>query len=135
MPDRQHLAVTPVKWRPPREVMLSFGVSFMADPPVAETVGRTVLAEENGFSHAWLWDSHVLWQEVYPIFTLMAAGTKDIHIGTCVTNPVTRDPPGTAAAMAPPPELPGGRSALGSGPRPPATRAPAPRPPTLPPPD
>src|SRR5258708_8311582 len=116
MPDRQHLAVTPVKWRPPREVMLSFGVSFMADPPVAETVGRTVLAEENGFSHAWLWDSHVLWQEVYPIFTLMAAGTKDIHIGTCVTNPVTRDPTVTAAAMATLNQISGGRMGMGVGP-------------------
>ena len=60
--------------------MLSFGVTFMADPPVSEIVGRTVLAEENGFSHAWLWDSHVLWQEVYPVFTLMAAATqRDPH--------------------------------------------------------
>ena len=60
--------------------MLSFGVTFMADPPVSEIVGRTVLAEENGFSHVWMWDSHVLWQEVYPIFTLMAAGTsRDPH--------------------------------------------------------
>ena len=72
--------------------MLDFGVSFMADPPVSDIVGRTVLAEQNGFSHAWMWDSHVLWQEVYPIFTLMAAGTTTIHIGPCVTNPVTRDP-------------------------------------------
>ena len=53
--------------------MLNFGVTFMADPPVSEIVDRTVLAEQNGFSHAWLWDSHVLWQEVYPVFTLMAA--------------------------------------------------------------
>ena len=95
--------------------MLSFGVTFMADPPVSETVGRTVLAEENGFSHAWLWDSHVLWQEVYPIFTLMAAATKDIHLGTCVTNPVTRDPTVTAAAMATLNEISGGRMELGIG--------------------
>ena len=95
--------------------MLSFGVTFMADPPVSETVGRTVLAEENGFSHAWLWDSHVLWQEVYPIFTLMAAATKDIHLGTCVTNPVTRDPTVTAAAMATLNEISSGRMEMGIG--------------------
>src|SRR5260370_27242391 len=95
--------------------MLSFGVTFMADPAVSETVGRTVLAEQNGFSHAWLWDSHVLWQEAYPIFTLMAAGTKDIHLGTCVTNPVTRDPTATAAAMATPNEISGGRVEMGIG--------------------
>ena len=38
--------------------MLNFGVTFMADPPASEVVGRTVLAEQNGFSHVWLWDSH-----------------------------------------------------------------------------
>jgi probable F420-dependent oxidoreductase len=95
--------------------MLSFGVTFMPDPPVSEVVGRTVLAEENGFSHAWLWDSHVLWQEVYPIFTLMAAETTGIHIGPCVTNPVTRDPTVTAAAMATLNEISGGRMELGIG--------------------
>jgi probable F420-dependent oxidoreductase len=95
--------------------MLNFGVTFMTDPPVSETVGKTVLAEENGFSHAWLWDSHVLWQEVYPIFTLMAAGTSDIHIGTCVTNPVTRDPTVTASALATLNEISGGRMEMGIG--------------------
>ena len=95
--------------------MLSFGVSFMADPPVSEVVRRTVLAEQNEFSHAWLWDSHVLWQEVYPIFTLMAAGTDQIHIGPCVTNPVTRDPTVTAAAMATLNEISGGRMEMAIG--------------------
>src|SRR6266849_6377464 len=95
--------------------MFSFGVTFMADPPASEIVGRAVLAEENGFSHVWLWDSHVLWQEVYPIFTLMAAGTSDIHIGTCVTNPVTRDPTVTASALATLNEISGGRMEMGIG--------------------
>ena len=95
--------------------MLSFGVTFMADPPVSDIVDRTVLAEQNGFSNAWIWDSHVLWQEVYPIFTLMAAGTTDIHIGPCVTNPVTRDPTVTASAMATLNEISGGRMEMGIG--------------------
>jgi probable F420-dependent oxidoreductase len=95
--------------------MLSFGVTFMADPPVSEIVDRTVLAEQNGFSHAWIWDSHVLWQEVYPIFALMAAGTASIHIGPCVTNPVTRDPTVTASAMATLNEISGGRMEMGIG--------------------
>ena len=95
--------------------MLSFGVTFMADPPVSEVVDKTALAEDNGFSHAWLWDSHVLWQEVYPIFTLMAAETTGIHIGPCVTNPVTRDPTVTASAMATLNEISGGRMEVGIG--------------------
>jgi probable F420-dependent oxidoreductase len=95
--------------------MLSFGATFMTDPPVSETVGRTVLAEENGFSHAWMWDSHVLWQDVYPIFPLMAAETERIHLGTCVTNPVTRDLTVTASAMATLNEISGGRMEMGIG--------------------
>jgi probable F420-dependent oxidoreductase len=95
--------------------MLNFGVTFMTDPPASETVGRTVLAEENGFSHAWMWDSHVLWQDPYPIFALMAAGTERIHLGTCVTNPVTRDPTVTASAMATLNEISGGRMEMGIG--------------------
>jgi len=95
--------------------MLDFGVTFMTDPPVSETVGRTVLAEQNGFSHAWMWDSHVLWQDVYPIFALMAAATERIHLGTCVTNPVTRDPTVTASALATLNEISGGRMEMGIG--------------------
>jgi probable F420-dependent oxidoreductase len=96
-------------------MMLSFGVTFMADPPATEVVSRTVLAEQNGFSHVWLWDSHVLWQDPYPVFALMAAATRDIHIGTCVTNPVTRDPTVTASAMATLSEISGGRMEMGIG--------------------
>lgn len=95
--------------------MLSFGVTFMTDPPASETLARTVLAEQNGFSHAWMWDSHVLWQDPYPIFALMAAGTERIHLGTCVTNPVTRDPTVTASAMATLNEISGGRMEMGIG--------------------
>src|SRR5215470_14121698 len=95
--------------------MLSFGVTFMTDPPASETVARTVLAEQNGFSYAWMWDSHVLWQDVYPIFALMAAGTERIHLGTCVTNPITRDPTVTASAMATLNEISRGRMEMGIG--------------------
>jgi len=95
--------------------MLAFGVTFMADPPVSEVVARAQLAESNGFSHVWLWDSHVLWQEVYPIFTLIAAGTTTIRIGPCVTNPVSRDPTVTASAMATLNEISGGRMEMGIG--------------------
>ena len=75
----------------------------------------TKLAESQGFEYAWLFDSHVLWQEVYPIFTLMAANTKRIKIGPCVTNPGTRDPTVTASALATLQEISGGRMVMGIG--------------------
>ncbi len=95
--------------------MLTFGVTFMCDPPVSRIVEMTKLAEENGFDNAWLWDSHVLWQEVYPIFTLQAAATERIHLGPCVTNPATRDVTVTASAMATLQEISGGRMECGIG--------------------
>src|SRR5712692_8613272 len=94
---------------------LSFGVCFMADPPVSRVVEMTKLAERCGFDYAWVWDSHVLWQEVYPIFTLMAAATSSIKIGPCVTNPATRDPTVTASALATLNEISGGRMVMGIG--------------------
>lgn len=94
---------------------LSFGVCFMADPPASHVVDMTKLAEDNGFDYAWIWDSHVLWQEVYPIFTLMAVNTSRIRIGPCVTNPLTRDPTVTASAVATLNEISGGRMVLGMG--------------------
>src|SRR5262245_56087057 len=94
---------------------LSFGVCLSPDPPVSRTVALTRLAEANGFDYAWLWDSHVLWQEVYPIFTLMAVNTERIRIGPCVTNPATRHPTVTASAFATLNEISGGRMVMGIG--------------------
>jgi probable F420-dependent oxidoreductase len=95
--------------------MLRFGVCFMADPPVSRVVEMTKQAEDRGFDYAWIWDSHVLWQEVYPIFALMATATSRIKIGPCVTNPMTRDPTVTASALATLNEISGGRMVMGMG--------------------
>ena len=94
---------------------LSFGVTFAPDPPPARWVELAKLAEENGFEYVWLWDSHVLWQEVYPIFALIAANTERIKIGPCVTNPATRDPTVTASALATLNQISGGRVQIGIG--------------------
>ncbi|GAC1478271.1 MAG: TIGR03842 family LLM class F420-dependent oxidoreductase [Candidatus Dormibacteria bacterium] len=94
---------------------ISFGVCFAPDPPARRWVDLTTLAEANGFEYAWLFDSHVLWQEVYPVFTLMAAATRQIKIGPCVTNPGTRDPSVTASALATLNEISGGRMVMGIG--------------------
>jgi len=95
--------------------VLSFGVTFMADPPVSHVVEMTKLAEDQGFDYAWIWDSHVLWQEVYPIFALQAAATTTIRLGPCVTNPATRDITVTASALATLQEISNGRIDCGIG--------------------
>jgi probable F420-dependent oxidoreductase len=95
--------------------MLSFGVTFMLDPPASRVVGWAKLAEENGFDYVWAWDSHVLWEEVYPVFTLIAANTRRVRIGPCVTNPATRDVTVTASVLATLNEISGGRMVVGMG--------------------
>jgi probable F420-dependent oxidoreductase len=95
--------------------MLSFGVTFMLDPPPSRVVELAKLAEENGFDYVWAWDSHVLWQDVYPVFTLIAANTERVRIGPCVTNPATRDITVTASALATLNEISGGRMVMGIG--------------------
>jgi len=95
--------------------MLSFGVTFMLDPPASRVVKWAKLAEDNGFDYVWAWDSNVLWQEPYPVFSLIATGTERVKIGTCVTNPATRDITVTASALATLNEISGGRMVMGIG--------------------
>lgn len=94
---------------------LSFGISFAPDPPPSRWVDLARRAEDAGFDYVWMWDSHVLWQEVYPIFTLMAVNTRRVKMGPCVTNPATRDPTVTASVLATLDDLSGGRMVLGMG--------------------
>ncbi|HVL53302.1 MAG TPA: TIGR03842 family LLM class F420-dependent oxidoreductase, partial [Vitreimonas sp.] len=63
----------------------------------------------------WLFDSHVLWREPYVLLTLMARETERMRLGTCVTNPATREPSVTASALAVLNELSAGRMDLGIG--------------------
>ncbi|MGZ8604652.1 MAG: TIGR03842 family LLM class F420-dependent oxidoreductase [Actinomycetota bacterium] len=95
--------------------MLSFGVTFMLDPPVSRVVDWAKLAESNGFDYVWAWDSHVLWQDIYPVFTMIATNTERVRIGPCVTNPATRDVTVTASALATLNEISGGRMVMGIG--------------------
>jgi probable F420-dependent oxidoreductase len=95
--------------------MLTFGVTFMLDPPVSRSVGWSKLAEAHGFDYVWAWDSHVLWQEFYTTFALIAANTHRVRMGSCVTNPATRDVTVTASALATLQEISGGRMDMGIG--------------------
>ncbi|HEY7589544.1 MAG TPA: TIGR03842 family LLM class F420-dependent oxidoreductase, partial [Candidatus Limnocylindrales bacterium] len=63
----------------------------------------------------WLFDSHVLWRDPYPLLTLMAGATERMRLGTCVTNPGTREPTVTASVLATLDEISGGRMDLGIG--------------------
>src|SRR4029077_21091888 len=58
---------------------------------------------------------HVLFREPYVQLALMAQATTTLRLGTCVTNPATREPSVTASALAVLNEVSGGRMDLGIG--------------------
>jgi probable F420-dependent oxidoreductase len=57
----------------------------------------------------------VLWKDPYPLLTVMALNTREMRLGTCVTNPATREPSVTASVLATLNEISGGRMDLGIG--------------------
>ena len=94
---------------------MQFGFTLKPDHLVPATLELTRAAEAAGFEHGWLFDSHVLWREPYPLLTLMAEHSERLRLGTCVTNPGTREPTVTASALATLNEISGGRMDLGIG--------------------
>ena len=94
---------------------MQFGFTLKPEHDLERTVALTRQAEDAGFDYGWLFDSHVLWREPYVLLTLMAQATERLRLGTCVTNPATREPSVTASALAVLDELCGGRMDLGIG--------------------
>ena len=94
---------------------MDFGFTLKPDHSVDRSIALTRQAEAAGFTYGWLFDSHVAFREAYPLLTLMAANTRTMRLGTCVTNPVTREPSVTASAIATLDEISGGRMDLGIG--------------------
>src|SRR5881628_1637925 len=94
---------------------MEFGFTLKPDHSLARIASLTRLAESAGFSYGWLFDSHVLWKEPYVLLALMAQNSERMRLGTCVTNPGTREPSVTASLLASLDELSGGRMDLGIG--------------------
>jgi len=94
---------------------MQFGITIKPDMTVERIVALTRQAEAAGFQYGWIFDSHVLWLEPYPMLTLMAANTKHMRLGTCVTNPATRDITVTSSLFATLNLISGGRMQLGIG--------------------
>lgn len=94
---------------------MDFGLTLQTDPPARRVVDLTQRAEALGFTHAWAYDSHILWQEPYVIFAQMLAATEKIKVGPFVTNAVTRDPDVTASLFATLNDCFGNRTVCGIG--------------------
>ncbi|MEU4163289.1 TIGR03842 family LLM class F420-dependent oxidoreductase [Actinoplanes sp. NPDC026670] len=94
---------------------MDIGVVLQNDPPALEIVEWAKKAEAAGFSHFWTFDSHVLWQEPFVVYSAILAATERIIVGPMVTNPGTRDWTVTASTFATLNEMYGNRTVCGIG--------------------
>lgn len=69
---------------------MRFGICFKGSLSPRRTVGLCREAERAGFSHAWFYDSHILWRDPYPAMAAGLARTERLRFGPCVTNPDVR---------------------------------------------
>ena len=70
---------------------MEFGVVLQPDPPVQGVIELAQRAEANGFTHVWVFDSPVLWQEPFVVLSRILAETERVVVGPMVTNPGSRD--------------------------------------------
>ena len=94
---------------------MEFGLVLQADPPVRRVVELARLAEASGFTHVWVYDSPVLWQEPFVVLARILAETKRITVGPMVTNPGTRDWSVLASTFATLNDMYGPRTICGMG--------------------
>src|SRR5215475_12285283 len=94
---------------------MDVGVVLQTNPPAARVVELARQAELHGFSHVWTFDSHILWQEPYVIYSQILAETRQVTVGPMVTNPATRDWTVTASTFATLNEMYGNRTICGIG--------------------
>ena len=94
---------------------MDFGVVFQCDPPASTVVDLAGKAEVAGFDYVWTFDSHLLWQEPFVIYSQILATTERVIVGPMVTNPGTRDWTVIASQFATLNEMFGNRTICGIG--------------------
>ena len=94
---------------------MDFGVVLQTNPPAWRTVQLAELAEAHGFDYVWTFDSHLLWQEPYVLYSQILSRTNRLMVGPMVTNPATRDWTVTASLFATLNEMFGNRTICGIG--------------------
>ncbi|MFE7170508.1 TIGR03842 family LLM class F420-dependent oxidoreductase [Streptomyces sp. NPDC057616] len=94
---------------------MDFGLVLQTDPPASRVVSLMKRAERNGFTHGWTFDSAVLWQEPFVIYSQILANTQRLTVGPMVTNPGTRTWEVTASTFATLNDMFGNRTVCGIG--------------------
>ncbi len=95
--------------------MMDFGIVLQTDPPASAVVDTMRAAEDLGFRYGWTFDSHVLWQEPFVIYSQILAATSSMTVGPMVTNPATRDWSVIASLFATLNDMYGNRTVCGIG--------------------
>lgn len=91
---------------------MDFGIVLA---PSATAWRDAEIAEANGFTHAWFYDSQLLYGDVYACMALVGAHTRTLKLGTLVAVPSNRIAPVTATAVASINAIAPGRVILGIG--------------------
>ena len=94
---------------------MDIGIVLQTTPPASQVIDLAVQADAQGFSHVWTFDSHILWEEPFVIYSQILAKTRNVIVGPMVTNPATRDWTVTASLFATLNEMYGNRTACGIG--------------------
>ncbi|MEV5594630.1 TIGR03842 family LLM class F420-dependent oxidoreductase [Streptomyces sp. NPDC052496] len=94
---------------------MDFGVVLQTDPPASDVVTTMRRAERQGFRYGWTFDSSVLWQEPFVIYSRVLEHTERLIVGPMVTNPSTRTPEVTASTFATLNDMYGNRTVCGIG--------------------
>ncbi len=94
---------------------MDFGLVLQTDPPASKVISLMQRAERNGFTYGWTFDSAVLWQEPFVIYSQILSSTSKLTVGPMVTNPGTRTWEVTASTFATLNDMFGNRTVCGIG--------------------
>ncbi|MFZ9986515.1 MAG: TIGR03842 family LLM class F420-dependent oxidoreductase [Candidatus Nanopelagicales bacterium] len=94
---------------------MDIGVVLQCTPPASRVIDLARRAETLGFDYVWTFDSHILWEEPYVIYSKILDETRKVIVGPMVTNPATRDITVTASVFATLNEMYGDRTVIGIG--------------------
>ncbi len=94
---------------------MNFGVVLQTDPPARRVIDLAKLSESLGFEYVWTFDSPVLWQEPFVIYSGVLAETSSVMVGPMVTNPLSRSWAVTASMFATLNDMYGNRTVCGIG--------------------
>jgi len=94
---------------------MEFGLVAQTNAPAKDVIELAKRAEDAGFTYFWTFDSVVLWQEPFVIYSQILSSTKNLIVGPMVTNPITRDWSVTASLFATLNEMFGPRTICGIG--------------------